>query len=55
MGKPTDVGKIGPAGNRRVVPVNGGTIEGPGLKGKILPGVDFQILQPDGLAKLNAG
>jgi uncharacterized protein DUF3237 len=54
LGKPTDVGKVGPAGNRRVVPVNGGTLEGPGLKGKILPGVDFQIIQPDGLTELDA-
>jgi len=54
LGKPTDVGKIGPAGNRRVVPVLGGTLEGPGLKGKILPGVDFQIIHPDGLTELDA-
>jgi hypothetical protein len=30
LGKPTDVGQIGPAGSRRVVPVAGGTLEGPG-------------------------
>ncbi len=54
LGKPTDVGKIGPAGSRRVVPVAGGTLEGPGLKGKILPGVDFQIIHPDGLTELDA-
>lgn len=54
LGKATDVGKVSPAGNRRVVPVNGGTIDGPGLKGKILPGVDFQVIQPDGLTELDA-
>ena len=54
LGKPTDVGKVGPSGSRRVVPVNGGTLEGPGLKGKILPGIDFQIIQPDGLTELDA-
>ena len=54
LGKPTDVGKVGPEGNRRVVPVLGGTLEGPGLKGKIQPGVDFQIIEPDGLTQLDA-
>lgn len=54
VGKPTDVGHTGPAGLRRVVPVAGGTLEGPGLKGKILPGADYQIIQPDGLTEIDA-
>lgn len=54
LGKPTDVGKVGPEGHRRVVPVLGGTLDGPGLKGKIQPGVDFQIIEPDGLTQLDA-
>src|ERR1700686_4702396 len=54
LGKPTDVGQIGPAGSRRIVPVAGGTLEGPGLKGKILPGADYQIIHPDGLVELDA-
>jgi len=54
LGKPTDVGQIGPAGARRIVPVAGGTLEGPGLRGKILPGADYQIIHPDGLTELDA-
>jgi hypothetical protein len=54
LGKPTDVGQIGPAGSRRVVPVAGGTLEGPGLKGKIMPGADYQIIHPDGLVEIDA-
>ncbi len=54
LAKPTDVGQIGPAGLRRVVPVAGGTLEGPGLKGKIMPGADYQIIHPDGLTEIDA-
>ena len=54
LGKPTDVGQIGPAGARRVAPVLGGTLQGPGLKGKILPGADYQIIHPDGLTEIDA-
>ena len=54
LGKPTDVGQIGPAGSRRIVPVAGGTLQGPGLKGKIMPGADYQIIHPDGLVELDA-
>jgi len=54
LGKPIDVGKVGPVGNRRVASVLGGTLEGPGLKGKILPGADYQIIRPDGFTELDA-
>ncbi|MBZ5609704.1 MAG: DUF3237 domain-containing protein [Acidobacteriia bacterium] len=54
LGKPTDVGKIGPIGSRRLTPVIGGTVEGRGLKGKILPGVDYQIIRPDGGTEIDA-
>lgn len=54
LGKPIDVGKIGSIGNRRVAPVQGGTLQGPGLKGKILPGTDYQIVRPDGLTEIDA-
>jgi len=60
LGKPQDVGTVSSAGMRRVAIVSGGTLEGPGmpggkaLKGKILPGVDFQIIRPDGLTELDA-
>ena len=58
LGKATDVGQTGPAGLRRVVPVLGGTLEGTGstasLKGKILPGADYQIIRPDGFTEIDA-
>jgi hypothetical protein len=54
LGKPTDVGQIGPAGSRRVAPVLGGTLQGAGLKGKIMPGADYQIIHPDGLTEIDA-
>ncbi len=54
LGKPVDVGKIGSVGNRRVVSVLGGTLQGPGLKGKIQPGADYQIIRPDGFTEIDA-
>jgi hypothetical protein len=41
-------------GHRRVVPILGGTFEGPGLKGTVLPGADWQIVRPDGVLELEA-
>ena len=44
-----------PQGLRRVVPINGGRVEGPRLTGRILPGgADFQVIRDDGLAELHA-
>lgn len=58
LSPPTDVGPTGPAGLRRVVTVLGGTLEGPGmgspLKGKILPGADYQVIHPDGFTEIDA-
>jgi hypothetical protein len=54
LGKPTDVGLTGPAGLRRLVPVQGGTLQGKGLKGKIMPGVDYQVIHSDGLTEIDA-
>jgi Protein of unknown function (DUF3237) len=54
---PTDIGQIGSAGLRRIVNVLGGTLVGTGsvpLKGKIQPGVDFQIIRPDGFTEIDA-
>jgi hypothetical protein len=54
---PTDVGQVGPAGLRRIVNVLGGTLVGTGsvsLKGKIQPGVDFQMIRPDGFTEIDA-
>jgi hypothetical protein len=41
-------------GHRRVVPILGGTFEGPGLKGTVLPGADWQLVRPDGVLELEA-
>jgi hypothetical protein len=42
-------------GERRVVPIAGGTIDGPGLRGRILPGgADWQVVHPDGMISVDA-
>ncbi|HEY7664331.1 MAG TPA: DUF3237 domain-containing protein [Xanthobacteraceae bacterium] len=43
-----------PYGERRVVDILGGRIDGPRLKGRILPGADWQIVRPDGATDLKA-
>ena len=40
-------------GARRIVPVTGGTFEGPKLKGTALPGADWILARPDGVNELN--
>ena len=43
------------AGRRRIIPITGGTIEGPRLGGRVLPGgADWQIIRRDGCAELEA-
>lgn len=50
---PTDLGLV-PHGRRRIVNITGGTFEGPGLKGRIVPGgADWQMIQPDGFSELD--
>ncbi len=44
----------GPQGHRRLVPITGGSFEGPGLRGRVLPGADWQVLRPDGVLELEA-
>ncbi|MCC7168082.1 MAG: DUF3237 domain-containing protein [Rhodospirillales bacterium] len=44
---PKDVGATF-AGRRRVVPVTGGSFEGPGLAGAVLPGEDWIVERADG-------
>ena len=42
-------------GRRRIVPITGGTFEGPGLRGRILAGgADWQVVQPDGFSELDS-
>ena len=44
-----------PYGERRVIGILGGTITGPKLKGRILPGgADWQIVRADGAADIQA-
>jgi hypothetical protein len=54
-----DVGEVvsmgaGPLGERRVVGILGGTFEGSGLRGEVLPGADWQIARKDGVLDLDA-
>jgi hypothetical protein len=43
-----------PHGERRVVDILGGRVEGPRLQGRILPGADWQIMRGDGVTDLKA-
>ena len=49
---PLEIGSL-PRGLRRIVPILGGTFEGPALKGRVLPGADWQIIQRDGFSELD--
>ena len=51
---PIVVGEV-PEGTRRVVPVSGGTFEGPRLRGTLVPGgADWQYLRRDGVMIVEA-
>jgi hypothetical protein len=43
-----------PNGERRVIDILGGRVQGRRLTGKILPGADWQIVRPDGVTDLKA-
>ena len=44
-----------PYGERRIINILGGSVEGPRIKGKILPGgADWQIVRTDGVVHLHA-
>jgi len=51
LGQPLALGER-PQGQRRIVPLTGGTFTGPELNGTLLPGAsaDWQIVLPDGTA-----
>lgn len=55
-----DVGDVvtmgaGPLGERRIIPILGGTFEGPEMRGSVLPGGnDWQIVRRDGVLDLDA-
>jgi hypothetical protein len=51
---PLDLG-VTAVGKRRIIQITGGSFEGPGLRGRILPGgADWQIVRADGTAELDA-
>lgn len=55
IGARQDLG-TGPLGARYMIPILGGTFEGPnGLRGTVLPGgADRQLVRPDGIKQLDA-
>jgi hypothetical protein len=54
VGDPIDVGPT-PEGHRRMVPITGGTVRGPDLNGRVLPGgADYQFLRGPTLTELDA-
>jgi hypothetical protein len=55
VGQPIVVGQDEVVGRRQLIPILSGTVEGPGLRGEVLPGgVDSQIIRPDGRCELSA-
>ncbi|MBB3083830.1 DUF3237 domain-containing protein [Geodermatophilus sabuli] len=47
VGPPTEIGPT-PAGQRRVIPITGGTVSGPLCTGRVLPGgADFQLIRTE--------
>ncbi|WP_439598434.1 DUF3237 domain-containing protein [Falsiroseomonas sp.] len=54
VGPPLSLG-AGPLGERRIVPILGGTVTGPRLEGEVLAGgADFQLIRPDRVAEIEA-
>jgi hypothetical protein len=54
IGEVQELGDIHP-GQRRIIPITGGSFEGPEMSGTILPGgADWQIVRRDGTAFLEA-
>ena len=54
LGTVQEVGDT-PHGRRRIIPITGGTFEGPSIRGTVEPGgADWQIIRPDNVAELEA-
>jgi len=54
LGTATFPGKT-PYGSRNIIPITGGTFEGPGIKGEIVPGGwDWQLVRADGCIDVRA-
>ena len=55
VGQPIEVGETA-EGHRRIIPIIGGTVQGPALNGKVLPaGADFQVLAANVVYKDTGG
>ena len=53
VGPPAELGQV-PHGRRRIVPILGGTVRGPQLSAKVVPGgADWQLIQADGFTELD--
>ena len=53
VGPPAELGEV-THGRRRIVPILGGTVKGPELNAKVVPGgADWQMIQPDGFSELD--
>ena len=53
VGAPMELGDV-PGGRRRIIPILGGTFEGPTIRGRVLNGgADWQMVRADGLAELD--
>lgn len=54
VGTPQELGQLR-AGERRVIPITGGTFEGDGIRGRVIaPGADWQTIRADGIVELDA-
>jgi len=54
VGPTADLGP-GPRGGRRMVPILSGSLQGPKIKGEILPGgTDWQLVRTDGVTEIEA-
>lgn len=54
VAEPTEIGTTR-EGQRRIIPITGGTISGPHLRGKVLPvGADFQLLRSSTVTEMEA-
>lgn len=54
VGSPIEIGET-PGGRRRIIPIEGGTFEGPELRGLVVPGgADWQIVRGDLTIELEA-
>jgi hypothetical protein len=54
IGALAQIGQV-PGGAARMIPITGGSFEGPRLKGTVMPGgADWQVTRPDGVTELRA-